>query len=96
MTEDEAKTKWCPFSQVVQTAWDEEKLLYAASGNRVPASESDDKIFLTSTLCIGSQCMAWRWHSFENKLTEYEDDTKEFTTSHDETFGGYCGLASKG
>lgn len=46
MTEDEAKTKWCPFVRVDSTA-----------SNRVAFDEfsaNDDPC------CIGSACMAWR------------------------------------
>lgn len=42
MTEDEAKTKWCPFAHL------------EGAGNR----HSDNS---PAVLCIGSDCMAWRW-----------------------------------
>ena len=85
MTEDEAKTKWCPFRPVERIAdqcapWE----------SPYPSAKYNE-----SERCIGSGCMAWRWHSFEHRLREYEDGEKEFTSSHDETFGGFCGLAGK-
>jgi hypothetical protein len=45
MTEDEAKTKWCPQARDSETA-----------GNRSAALPSDIRF-----PCIGSACMAWRW-----------------------------------
>jgi hypothetical protein len=47
MTEDEAKTKWCPMSR----SWDE-----AGSANRGRKGEID-----VADCCIGSACMMWRW-----------------------------------
>lgn len=50
MTEDEAKTKWCPFSRMAEDMGASK----AASANR--AIVGLDR----HTLCIGSACMAWR------------------------------------
>lgn len=58
MTEDEARTKWCPFSRVdnTHTAINREM---AYNGNS-PANGS---------LCISSDCMAWR-HTKTPRLDE--------------------------
>ena len=50
LTEDEAKTKWCPFVRAsIYEAADND-----VSGNRAgPLRESGG--------CIASACMAWRW-----------------------------------
>jgi hypothetical protein len=47
MTEDEAKTKWCPYVRFV----DCEDRLY---DNRPSSMQNGAK-------CLGSGCMAWRW-----------------------------------
>ena len=50
MTEDEAKTKWCPFTRCGEGI------------NRT----SDGSVFFkgsVATPCIGSVCMAWRWET---------------------------------
>jgi hypothetical protein len=46
MTEDEAKTKWCPFARI-------DPQQPGSWGNR-PASHM-------GVHCIASACMAWRW-----------------------------------
>ena len=48
MTEDEAKTKWCPHVRV-------NALSASVLSNRGEAIERG-----ISTTCIGSECMAWR------------------------------------
>jgi len=79
MTEDEAKTKWCPFVRAIGAVSDD------AAANRWPTDpdgEFDDTLGLDAwghphALCIASQCMAWRTGP---QLGERRD-------------GGYCGLA---
>lgn len=59
MTEQEAKTKWCPFARVDADG--------AAGANRYPEVEADGSTIpedqrvtpLTNT-CVGSACMAFR------------------------------------
>jgi hypothetical protein len=46
MTEEQAKTKWCPMSN------------YQSYGNRPFKSASLDE---GSIGCLASNCMAWRW-----------------------------------
>lgn len=50
MTEDEAKTKWCPFARVLSS-------LQHGIGNRDVRGGS----YSPGALCIASACMAWRW-----------------------------------
>ena len=52
MTEDEAKTKWCPFARV--TIRDD----IADSWNRF---EDGIEAAVDGSHCIASNCMAWRW-----------------------------------
>ena len=54
MTEDEAKTKWCPFA-------------IEASFNRVGINRNLEGDPITP--CIGSSCMAWRWIDGEPSIT---------------------------
>src|SRR5690606_23686540 len=67
MTEDEAKTKWCPFVRArksVESA--EETQVFPVSYNRLVIERAQEGVIEVvnmpvSALCIGSPCMAWRW-----------------------------------
>ncbi len=50
MTEDEARTKWCPFARIADGEPGE-----AVSVNR-------PEPYGTVPHCLASVCMAWRWH----------------------------------
>lgn len=53
MTEDDAKTKWCPFARDSNTA-----------GNRIRyGADADDAPAAAEFPCIASACMAWRWRT---------------------------------
>jgi len=85
--EEEAKTKWCPFA----------RLGSSTSGlggmNRfIRPQRSEDE---QEVRCIGSACMAWRWHPKGTDpdmiaVRQYPD-----VPEPDEPDGGYCGLAGK-
>ena len=53
MTEAEAKTKWCPFVRFSS---------FDASINR----RLSEPHIHQCTLCIASDCMAWRWEDRED------------------------------
>jgi hypothetical protein len=81
MTEEEAKTKWCPFAR--ERA---KQGMPDGGGNRIPYGCADDgpveadyiRETAMSFPCIGSACMAWR-------RMNLPDGDKHF----------YCGLAGK-
>lgn len=53
MTEEEARTKWCPFVRIGN-------YLSGGSLNRDPTGE-----IKANMKCIASDCMAWRWINSE-------------------------------
>lgn len=77
MTEDEAKTKWCPF--VLSYMENRHGSTTPPSNRYEVQTESGWKTneSPSSCRCIASDCMAWRWGGF----TQDGDDM------------GYCGLA---
>ena len=100
MTEDEAKTKWCPFVRAIGAVSDD------AAANRWPADpdgESDDSFGLDSSgqphaLCIASQCMAWRWAvrprvAIERLAVIGTDGEFVERPKTVDAGSGYCGLA---
>lgn len=87
VTEEEAKTKWCPESRkLVQiiTAKDRNPI-DATSANR---SSEDGPI----TSCIGSACMAWQWL---DQTIMVPDQTIIRDVIRDPASLGFCGKAGK-
>jgi hypothetical protein len=87
MTEEEAKTKWCPFARLTFSTEG------FAAGNRFDDCAWAEK----RALCIGSACMAWRvdgeyagaW------LRGQQDLLNAGKPASDKPFvpQGFCGLA---
>lgn len=72
MTEEEAKTKWCPQSRYA--------FANGATGNR-GGGQADDAYppLVSATRCQGSACMAWRWlPSFSVSGKEIQGSTKGY------------------
>ena len=87
MTEDEAKTKWCPFARV--SLHDGEAIGNHAA-NRFPVNTGGEMY----SRCIGSECMAWRWkYVLPDESTELGMNAHK--TDSDGNWLGYCGLAGK-
>jgi hypothetical protein len=87
MTEEEAKTKWCPHSFF--TGKDAE-----VSGNREYFWDED-----RLPKCMGSACMAWRWAHKKGDFvpTEIVRDLhgEKITYKMADDDMGFCGLAGK-
>lgn len=85
MTEDEAKTKWCPFARVV----------ILGEGSPIgPANRAVGKGGTEGTKgarCIVSACMAWRWRGWF--LDEDRDCHATPPPADPAVRLGYCGLA---
>ena len=81
VTEEEAKTKWCPFARVPVGT----ETLEWVVGNR--ANQTGPGGLYKGSKCIASQCMAWRWAGERLDAASHERaDWKRETV-------GYCGLA---
>lgn len=102
MTEEEAKTKWCPFSRQLDAVYTNVDGIPTAGGtvNRDYVGNPHNQC-----LCIGSKCMAWRIKVYTLQLSrggKPVDDSwvsgieyiaasgKEMTAWHKKH--GYCGL----
>ena len=89
MTEEEAKTKWCPMMKnhyVIRPDFQDDAIAEQIAG---------------STKCIGTACMMWRHERTEQVLTGkvlaveappgyFHEQAEQITVAH-----GYCGLAGK-
>jgi hypothetical protein len=89
-TEDEARTKWCPFSRVPRMEYDrdpvpgQDQRLVRFTERPVAINRLDTLgVWPTASSCVGAHCMAWRW---ADPTTPHLDDRN--------ALGGYCGLAS--
>lgn len=66
MTEDDARTKWCPFARVIAPITAPGMDMSWATGNRVSIPDalgtvsSGEPMSPPAAACIGSACMAWR------------------------------------
>ena len=84
LTEDEAKTKWCPFARVVDGV-NEQSAVNRRQGLRDP--------HFPDPACIASACMAWRW--FDEESDDHPGMTHARITGELTPRRGYCGLAGK-
>jgi len=91
VTEEEAKTKWCPFARVATIEGGRKYIAPPPVYNRVVFDGVELSADLKSACCVASTCMAWR--------TEMIGGFTHMETG--ETHGeapsgkGYCGLAGK-
>lgn len=81
MTEDEARTRWCPMVRLAAEPPDAN-----GSWNRAATP------MLKSTLCIGSDCMMWR-DSLDYFIRDGNPEPRMRTEP--QVIGGYCGLAGQ-
>ena len=79
-TEEEAKTRWCPFARVVESG-------AVNSYNRSLSSDCPP-----AARCIGSACMAFRCAAVTNYGQPVVDENGDQVFS---SHAGYCGLAGK-
>lgn len=87
MTEDQAKTKWCPFARVNNGQ--------GYNANRDWEARADSP-FNKRSRCIASACMAWRWNEPWTSQTEEGhggDLVLRLKRKPGEPKLGYCGLA---
>lgn len=60
ITEDEARKKWCPYSQMYSFSGE---LTCSGGWNRVPPGVTSTGKTPEGSLCIASDCMCWEWLS---------------------------------
>jgi hypothetical protein len=112
LAEAEAKTKWCPFARVVPVvspvgAGQPAIGLGVAAHNRIrEPGHINDATWNAAMHCLGSACMAWRWHAWRCgegcgtvRMGTIEKDKYEPCSEPDQSkyydHIGYCGLAGQ-
>jgi hypothetical protein len=83
MSEDEAKTKWCPFARAA-LGWE----VRAGQDETLAATVNRGSGISDPCRCIASECMAWRW-TLEREEFATIDTPKRLASTTD----GHCGLA---
>lgn len=90
MTEDDARTKWCPFARAVVVAKGAQDV---PTHNRLTMVGMDHSA-IDMINCIASECMAWRWSDVRRE--NYNKDIRvSMPTYSASTTEGYCGLAGE-
>jgi len=85
MTEEDAKTKWCPFVRFYNT------------DAYIPSEEQ----LKQASRCIGSACMAWRIEHIDKvptgKITAQKGGGSMYhmAPEYEDVPHGYCGLAGR-
>lgn len=95
MTEEDAKTRWCPFSRVSCSGGPIE-------GNHAANRRATGGSISPEYLCIASACMAWRWALVERTSDDSGQPVEtwpDLMPFHPKgtllTRHGICGLAGK-
>ena len=87
MTENEARTRWCPFVRVTVTpndaTWQGNMM---TNRGQIPAANTD-------TRCIASDCMCWI--ATDNEFEPEPPETSAVRVPQQGKPAGYCGLAGK-
>lgn len=101
ITEDAARTKWCPFSRTMISIKDDDG---ETVGYNVANRGTIKDTVMKNSRCLGSSCIAWRWADERNPDwkpstgmmwpdTRHPDDIlKPWRPSKTH---GYCGLAGR-
>lgn len=90
MTEEEAKTKWCPFVRHAYTPMQFETNPTAISINRCVEKDKQAE----GCSCIGSQCMAWRWILAPQQTVSFNEESANPKAGSYVAIG-YCGLVGR-
>lgn len=77
VTEQEARTKWCPHARV------------ASYNEQSARNRTADGTLMAASRCMASACMAWKWK--HNHSPEERQEREKFGLKA-ETPKGYCGL----
>lgn len=85
LTEQEAKTKWCPMARVLVTSDD-----VNGTGNRTADMDGLDCDNPKQARCIGSDCMMWRSIDQDRYRLAVNGETSKTWPSG----SGFCGLAA--
>ena len=88
-TEEEAKTKWCPFSRAGWTGGVESQY----SGNRW--FEQDGETVSKDVSCLGPRCAAWTWQDVKRDDGWWEETGPQTLRKLNSPPRGRCGLSQR-
>ena len=99
MTEDEAKTKWCPHTRLASNSSEGARYLGNATVT-VQMNPTVERVVAHTAKCIGSACMAWRWEwvhdgTFDTTLSGPTLEIAQRVPNFKPSTEGFCGLAGR-
>lgn len=101
MTEEEAKTKWCPFARslIALREVESQNVAGGTSANRWNGISTNTPPVSDIPKCIGSACMAWRerkqWRWTDVNPPEWQDGHEPAHHLKENGLEFFCGLAGK-
>ena len=97
MTEEEAKTKWCPMARVSTLIEGLDYNQTAVGGAACNRPAEGNNMMSDNALCIASDCMLWREKRAFKEFKEpiYNSNGNICGYNADTEVIGYCGLGGK-
>lgn len=100
MTEEEAKTKWCPAYRVATSGGDPSSTFEMDNRPEVHTDGTPEQppkpteAWWPMACCVGSRCMAWRWTRDALRL-DMDATGPILRPDRGDELHGHCGLAGQ-
>ena len=93
LTEQEAQSKWCPFARVPEGNGSAGLTATNRHAGKKIGADGKPRILRGNSMCIASQCMAWRWQDGSHFDSTRNAWVVDYGQHGKGLARGYCGLA---